>query len=45
MGTAERPFFVIFVGEETYGTGPYRNEAGLPLLRELEACAGGNRED
>lgn len=45
VGTAERPFVVIFVGEETYGTGPYRNEVGLPLLRELEACAGGNRED
>lgn len=41
VGTEDRPFAVVFVGEEEYGTGPYRNDRGLPLLRELEACAGG----
>lgn len=41
VGTEDRPFVVIFIGEEEYGTGPYRNEQGWPLLRELETCARG----
>lgn len=39
VGTDDRPFAVVFLGEEEYGTGPYRNEEGLSLLRELESCA------
>lgn len=39
VGTDDRPFLVVFLGEEEYGTGPYRNEEGLSLLRELESCA------
>ena len=41
VGTAERPFVVVFLGDESYGSGPWRNEDGLALLREIEACVRG----
>jgi hypothetical protein len=41
VGTEERPFVVAFLGDEAFGSGPWRNDQGLALLREIEACAEG----
>lgn len=41
VGSEERPFVVVFLGNGSYGSGPWRSDHGLGLLREIEACAGG----
>lgn len=40
-GDEENPRLTIFLGDESYQTGPLLHPSGLPLGRELEACAGG----
>jgi hypothetical protein len=40
VGTLARPFVVVFLGDEAYGSGPWRAENGLEFQRAIVDCAG-----